>query len=113
MHEIGVLIEVVKSVEKIAKENEVTKIETLVLQIGELSSMVPSYMKTLYPVATEGTILDGSELVIEVVPANGLCRDCGKVFHLIEQDFTCPRCLTNNFDLLGGKEFTIKEMSCY
>ncbi|MDF2821428.1 MAG: hydrogenase nickel incorporation protein HypA [Clostridiales bacterium] len=112
MHEIGVLFEVVKSVERLAKENDVKKIETLVLQIGELSSMIPKYMKTLYPAAIDGTILEGSELEIEVLPANGLCRDCNKVFSLIENNGTCPLCRNKNFELLSGKEFFIKEIIC-
>ena len=112
MHEIGVLFEIVKTVEKFAKENEVEKIETLVLQIGELSSMIPHYMKTLYPAATEGTILENSELEIEVLPANGYCRECEKVFRLLEHDCTCPRCNTKNWEMLGGKEFYIKEIVC-
>lgn len=112
MHEIGVLIEVVKSVEKIAKENEVEKIESLVLQIGELSSMIPKYMKTLYPMATEGTILEGSNLEIEIIPANGLCKDCKKVYNLMDNNGMCPRCGNKNFELLSGKEFFIKEISC-
>lgn len=112
MHEIGVLFEIVKSVDRFAKENDVEKIATLVLQIGELSSMIPNYMTTLYPAAVEGTILDGSKLEIEVLPANGLCKDCEKVFNLVESNGTCPRCKTKNWDLLSGKEFYIKEILC-
>jgi hydrogenase nickel incorporation protein HypA/HybF len=112
MHELGVIIEIVKQVEQIAAENEVNKIESLVLQIGELSSMVPQYMKKLYPAAIEGTILEDSTLEIEVIPANGLCKDCSKVFNLIIDKGICPYCQSKNFELLSGKEFMIKEISC-
>ncbi|MDF2941535.1 MAG: hydrogenase nickel incorporation protein HypA [Herbinix sp.] len=112
MHEIGILMEVVKSVERFAKENDVQKIETLVLQIGEFSSMIPKYMKTLYPVATEGTILDGTDLDIEILPANGMCKDCKKVFMITTNNGICPKCQSNNIELLNGKEFFIKEIVC-
>ena len=112
MHEIGVLLEVVKSVEKFAKENEVEIIQALVLQIGELSSMIPRYMENLYPAATEGTILGNSELKIEIIPGNGLCKDCNQVFNLIKEKGTCPRCGSKEFELLSGKEFYIKEIIC-
>jgi hydrogenase nickel incorporation protein HypA/HybF len=112
MHEIGVLIEIVKQVEQIAITNEVDRIESLVLQIGELSSMVPDYMKKLYPAAIEGTVLENSTLIIEVIPANGLCKDCKKVFNLIKEKGTCPNCQSKGFELLSGKEFMIKEISC-
>ena len=112
MHEIGVLFEIVKSVEKFAETNDVEKIEVLVLQIGELSSMIPKYMKTLYPAAVEGTILEGSELKIEILPANGLCRDCKKVFNILVHKGICPFCETKNWEMLSGKEFLIKEIVC-
>lgn len=113
MHEIGVLFEIIKTVENFAKRNDVKKVETLVLQIGELSSMIPRYMKNLYPATIEGTILQGSELEIEVLPANALCKECNKVFNLVSNNGICPKCETKDWELLGGKEFYIKEIVCY
>lgn len=113
MHEIGVLFEVVNSVEKFAEKNNVKKIDTLILQIGELSSMIPKYMKNLYPMAVEGTILKDSELEIEILPANALCKDCKKVFNIISNKGICPNCTSKNCELLSGKEFYIKEIVCY
>ncbi|OYO91143.1 hydrogenase nickel incorporation protein HypA, partial [Lachnotalea glycerini] len=51
MHEIGVMMEVVKTVENFAKQNGVTQIQTLVLQIGELSSVIPRYIEACFPAA--------------------------------------------------------------
>jgi hydrogenase nickel incorporation protein HypA/HybF len=112
MHELGVLIEVVKQVEQVAAENEIHTVDSLVLQIGELSSMVPHYLKKLYPAAVEGTVLEGSSLEIEVIPANGLCMDCRKVFNLVKEKGICPHCRGKRFELLSGKEFVIKEITC-
>ncbi|MCC5428918.1 hydrogenase maturation nickel metallochaperone HypA, partial [Clostridium botulinum] len=53
MHELGVIIEVVKTVEDIAIKNHLTKIDTIVLQIGELSSMIPKYIEECYPAAVD------------------------------------------------------------
>lgn len=113
MHEIGVLFEIVKTVESFAKENQVEEIETLILQIGELSSMVPHYMETLYEGAVEGSVLEGSSLQIEIIKANARCRDCGKVFPLVENKGICTNCSGEHVELLSGKEFYIKEIVCY
>lgn len=112
MHELGVIIEVVNQVETLAKENDVEKIDTLVLQIGELSSMVPQYIKKLYPVAVDGTILQDSKLEIEIIPGNGLCRECNQVFNLLKEKGICPNCRSKEFELLSGKGFFIKEIVC-
>ena len=72
MHELGVVMEVVKAVEKVAAEQQLTEIETLVLQIGELSTVVPKFIEDCYPAAVQGTPLQGSRLKIEQIPGRAL-----------------------------------------
>ena len=110
MHEVGVMIEVVKTVENFARGNGVTKIQTLVLQIGELSSTIPKYVEACYPAAVEGTLLQDTELKIEILPGNAICKECNKVFNLIENNNTCPNCESKHWEILCGKEFMIKEI---
>ena len=110
MHELGVVIEVVKTVEKFAKKNSLTKIDTLVIQIGELSSMIPRYIEACYPAAVEGTLLQETNIKIEILPGNGICKNCNKVFNLIENHNKCPNCGGKDWELLCGKEFMIKEI---
>jgi len=110
LHEVGVMIEVVKQVENFAKQNGVTKIQTLVLQIGELSPMIPRYIEACYPAAVDGTMLQETELKIEILPGNALCKDCKKVFNLIENNNICPHCGSRHWEILCGKEFFIKEI---
>lgn len=110
MHELGVVIEVVKTVEKVALENDLTTIESLVLQIGELSSMVPKYIESCFEVAVDNTKLQDTKLEIEIIPANALCKDCNKVFNVKDNKGYCPYCEGKKLELLSGKEFIIKEI---
>ncbi len=110
MHELGVVIEVVKAVEKVAAAQHLTEIETLVLQIGELSSIIPHYVEQCYPAAVDGSILEHTKLEIEILPGNAICKSCAKVFRVLEHDWNCPHCGTRKWDLLGGREFYIKEI---
>jgi hydrogenase nickel incorporation protein HypA/HybF len=110
LHELGVVIEVIKTVEKLAEKNGLTKIDTLVLQIGELSSMIPKYIEACYPAAVDGTILQETKLKIEVLPGNGMCKKCNKVFNIIQNNAKCPNCGSESWELLCGREFMIKEI---
>ena len=103
-------MEVVKTVENFARKNGVTKIQTLVLQIGELSSMIPKYIEACYPAAVDGTVLEETELKIEVSPGNAICKRCNKVFNLLENSNKCPKCASKDWEILCGKEFMIKEI---
>lgn len=113
MHELGVVIEVVKTIENIVVEQQLTKVEKIVLQIGELSSMIPKYIESCYPAAVENTSLQDTKLEIEVLPGNGICKECNQVFNIIQNNSTCPHCNSKAWELLGGKEFMIKEILAY
>jgi len=110
LHEISVMIDVVKTVENFAQINGITKIQTLVLQVGELSSVIPRYIEACYPAAVDGTLLQETELKIEILPGNAICKKCNKVFNLVENKSTCPHCQSRDFEILCGKEFMIKEI---
>lgn len=110
MHEVGVVIEIVKTVEDLAIKNGLTKIDTLVLQIGELSAMIPKYIEACYPMAVDGTMLQDTKLKIEILPGNGICKKCSKVFNLLDSDKKCPKCESKEWTLLSGREFMIKEI---
>lgn len=110
MHELSVILQIVDRIKVVAKENELTQIETLVLQIGELTSMIPRYVEACYPAAVDGTILEDTELVIEILPGNGRCKQCGATYNLIKNHNTCPSCASTEFMVVSGKEFNIKEI---
>ncbi|WP_332841592.1 MULTISPECIES: hydrogenase maturation nickel metallochaperone HypA [Paraclostridium] len=110
LHELGVVIEVVKTVERVVLEQNLNKVDTVVLQIGELSSMIPKYIRECYPAAVDGTMLHDTKLEIEILPGNGICKECSKVFNLIENNRKCPNCNSTEWEILGGKEFFIKEI---
>ncbi len=113
MHELGVVIQIVKTVESFAQENEITNIDTLVLQIGELSSVIPKYVKDCYPAAVYGTMLQDTKLEIEILPGNCMCHNCNKVFNFIKCNRQCPDCGDRDWELLSGRELLIKEIIAY
>ena len=110
MHELGVVFEVANTVENFVKRNGLTKVDTIVLQIGELSSIIPRYIESCYPAAVDGTMLQDTKLKIEILPGNGICKDCNKVFNVIEYNSKCPSCGGRHWEVLCGKEFMIKEI---
>jgi hydrogenase nickel incorporation protein HypA/HybF len=113
LHELGIIIQIVKTVERFAEENGVTNIDTLVLQIGELSSVIPKYVEDCYPAAVDGTLLQDTKLEIEILPGNCICHNCDKIFNLIQHNKQCPDCRSQNWELLSGRELLIKEIIAY
>lgn len=79
MHELGILRQIVKTVERVAVENRIRKIRHITLEVGEFSSAIPMYLKKLYPVAVDShPILGESELKIKITKGRGVqIKDIG------------------------------------
>ena len=44
MHELGIIVHVMRTVEEVAAENNLTEIRSVTCEIGEVSGVVPEYM---------------------------------------------------------------------
>ncbi len=110
MHEMTLAISAIKSVIEFAGDNGIDEIDTVVLEIGELSLVVPQYMEDAFYAAVPGTMLEHTKLRMDIVPGNGVCRECGRVYNIIEHRGRCPRCGSESKDILSGEEFNIKEL---
>ena len=110
MHELSVVVGVIETIETYAKDHEIGEIETLVLQIGEMSAVVPSYTEACFPVAAHGTILENTKLEIEILFAMGKCGDCSAEYRVPEHRSGCLACGSKLYKLISGREFYIKEI---
>ena len=52
MHEVGIISSMLKTIEKVMEQENLNTVETIVLQVGELSGVVPHYMRECFPAAT-------------------------------------------------------------
>ena len=73
MHELGVLRQVVKTVSRVAEQNNIRSIKHIALEVGENSGFVPHYLTRLFPAAADGCPrLQGTELQIVMVSGSSL-----------------------------------------
>lgn len=111
MHELGVVFHIIDTVKEIAASNEVERVSKVTLELGEVSSVIPSYLTDCWKwAAAKEPLLEGAELAIETIPAINFCRDCGEKYSAIEHGRTCPKCSSGSTHLLQGNEFIIKEI---
>lgn len=113
MHELGIVYEVIKVVDRFVIENQVTHVEKIVLEIGQLSQAVPRFIEACYPAAVSETPYEKTQLEIITIPAIGKCRACQTHYNIVESQKVCPSCSGEVFDLVTGQEFSIKEILGY
>ena len=111
MHELSILIETIRIVEEMAEQQHIDSVKTIVLQIGELSSVVPKFLEDYMQYVVEGKPrFKDTTLEIETLPGMARCQQCETVFNVIENEGYCPKCRSFDKDLLCGQEFMIKEI---
>ena len=111
MHEIGIVRSMCKTVLDYAADNNVETISEIVVEIGELSLIVPKYVEDLFPVVTaDMPKLKDAKLIIEIIPGLAECDDCDEIFNVVENDGYCPNCGSFDKQVLSGEDFNIKEI---
>ena len=111
MHELGIVFYIIKDVKKAAEDNHVGHVSRVVMNIGEVSTIVPDYLTDCWRwAADKEDLLRGCELDVNVIPAVTLCGDCGEQYATVPHGRTCPRCGSGNTWLVRGNEVEIKEI---
>lgn len=114
MHEISVLHEAVETIDKIAGENQIERIASVTFELGELSGMLPVFFEKYYPIVIEGRPrFKDSKLIMEVIPGQALCKGCQSLFNVMKNEGVCPVCKSRDKTILGGTEFTIREIAVF
>ena len=112
MHELGVVFHIIDDVTDVGKENNLSNIESVTLQLGTVSTVIPEYLTDCWKWAVKRTeLLKEAKLIIEPIEAISHCEDCLTDFDTIKNGKTCPNCGSEKTYLLQGNEFMIKEIA--
>ena len=111
MHELGIVFYIIRDVKKAAQEHGVEKVNAVVMNIGEVSTVVPEYLTDCWRwAADKEDLLRGAELKVNLLPAVSYCEDCGKEYPTVQHGRTCPFCGSGHTYLKTGNEVEIKEI---
>lgn len=110
MHEIGVVRAMIHTVDEFCAENGVDEVTEIVVDVGELSLVIPKYVEDVYPAVVMDTRYKDTKLVINEIPGLAECDDCDEIFNVIENKGYCPNCGSFDKTVLTGKDFTIREI---
>lgn len=111
MHELGIVFSIIDTLEDCARENNLTHIQTVTVNVGEVAGVLSEYFEDAWKWAAEKHDLTrGARLVINVLPAVTVCNVCGKTYPTVEFGRTCPHCGSTHTELLRGNELEIESI---
>jgi hydrogenase nickel incorporation protein HypA/HybF len=106
MHELAIVHGIVESVTERSGGGRILRI---VLEIGELATVLPEALRFCFALAAEGTLAEGATLDILRIEGLARCLQCGAQTPMPRPYGQCP-CGSTNLEFLRGDELRIKEM---
>jgi hydrogenase nickel incorporation protein HypA/HybF len=119
MHEFAFAYNIFKVAEATAIKYNAKKITEVLLEIGELTLIVPELLQRSFEMATKGSIAEGAILNIKITPGKIKCRDCNQISEVIItreseltglQLFKCSHCGSSNTEIVEGKKANVKNI---
>ena len=111
MHELGIVFNITKQIDEIAKENKVNKVISLTVEVGEVSTVVPEYFKDCFEWAKKKTeYLKDCKLNLVVLSALSYCEDCKQTYNTVQFGKTCPHCKSEHTYLVTGNKVKMKQI---
>lgn len=112
MHEMGIALQIIKiAVDAIPSNMPHCKINTVNVEIGTLSSIVPDSLSFCFEVGSKDTPCSDAELVIDIVPAVMKCNDCLSEWDIDEMAFECRNCQSINLQTIKNSDIDIVSIS--
>lgn len=108
MHELSIAISLIELAEEVAAARGDAHVSAIHLKLGMLSGVAKEALLSSFELACEGTMMEGSKLLIEDMPIIVYCPKCDarRPVNTI-QWFTCPECGTPTPDVIQGKELEV------
>lgn len=107
MHALAIAGHVVEIAARHADGRRVTKVY---LKVGHLRQVVPSALSFSFDLVAQRTPVEAAELVLEEVPAAGLCRRCGVESRLEASPLLCGTCGGSDLQITQGEELYVESL---
>ncbi len=110
MHEMSIAQNLIQVIEEEMLKHDAKTLRSVRLNVGRLTAVVPDALSFCFEVITAGTELEGTMLIMDVIPLEGFCRECEKEFEIQDYTFVCPSCGSTKIKTIAGQDLSIVEM---
>jgi hydrogenase nickel incorporation protein HypA/HybF len=109
MHEISIVREAIDIIIASLQDYPASKVISVTLAVGVRSGIDPSALRFVFPLQSEGTRLEGSELLIELMPLQVDCPSCNAGPTSAETP-RCHLCGSAQVQIVGGRDLLIRSV---
>jgi len=110
MHEFSVIENIFTLLDKVAKENRLTKITKVALKVGRLRQLQEETLCFAFETIAKDSLAEGASLIVDYVPVEIRCAACGEESLLEKESYVCPRCHAVSVQVVRGQDLVLEHV---
>ncbi|AQW81216.1 hydrogenase nickel insertion protein HypA [Campylobacter pinnipediorum subsp. pinnipediorum] len=110
MHELSIAQSLLKLCEDNAAKNNAKEVTKIKIKVGRLSGIEPHYLESAFSVCQAETICENAKLIINVQEIVVKCKECGNQSELSKNEFLCPKCNSQNLEVIDGEDMYLMKL---
>ncbi|MEM9326868.1 MAG: hydrogenase maturation nickel metallochaperone HypA [Bacteroidota bacterium] len=111
MHEVSLVRNVFRTLEEEFGTEELTRLQTIRMKVGELSNVEPTLMQNAFEaVKADNPKYDTVGLEIDWIPTTVSCPICTATSRVQNYHFVCENCGAPTSDVITGNELLIHQV---
>jgi hydrogenase nickel incorporation protein HypA/HybF len=96
---------------RVAGQNGLHQIHRVVVAIGDFAGVEIHALEFAFQVLSKSTLAEGAELVIERVGILLRCGSCSCEYPAEIDDLACPVCGGEDYEVIHGRELTLRSIA--
>jgi hydrogenase nickel incorporation protein HypA/HybF len=110
MHELSIAQSIVSQATDVLEREGGRRVKRIALSLGVLSGVEEHALKEAFPIACDGTPLQGAKLEIDIVEASVFCKSCDREVVVTPPFMVCSSCMGSNVEFRAGREMIIRQL---
>ncbi len=96
-------------IEESGRHQGFSRVRTVGVKVGALGHVEPAALAFCFGAVSKGSVAEGANLTLTVVPGEGWCERCRHTIPLAERYAPCPTC-GDHVRLTAGEELRLAEL---
>ena len=105
---MSIIMSILETILQEVEKHRILKVKSVKIRVGKLWQIIPDTLHFCYSVATEGTVAEGSEMLIVEEAIVAQCKQCGRRFEVKNYSFICSNCNLADAEIVAGDEMIIE-----
>jgi len=110
MHEMSLAENVLQIINDAASQQGFTRVKTVWLEIGKLSSVEAEAMRFCFDAVIKDSVAEGAQLEIIETAGWGRCPACGHEMQINALFDACGQCSSYGMEVVAGDSMRVKEL---